>query len=107
MEMCRGLPGDPDAAHTRYIEAAAGVLIGCLYFPNGNSAVGPRFDYQLRWFDRLATPAAEILATGMPVVLAGSPAWPVGPRFFEIGRRRRGTEGAAHQLRYGSDPDVS
>jgi len=77
MEMCRGLPGDPDAAHTRYIEAAAaGVLIGSLYFPNGNPAVGPRFDYKLRWFARLATPAAEPPAVGMPVVLAGSPAWP-------------------------------
>ena len=81
-ETRRGLPGDPDVAQSRYIEAAVdGVLIGCLYFPNGNPAVGTRFDYQLRWFDRLATPAAEILATGMPVVLAGSPAWPVGPRF--------------------------
>jgi exodeoxyribonuclease-3 len=71
-ETRRGLPGDPDDAHSRYIEAAVdGVLIGCLYLPNGNPAPGPRFDYKLRWFDRLATHAAELLATGMPVVLAG------------------------------------
>jgi len=72
METRRGLPGDPDDAHSRYIEAAVeGVLIGCLYMPNGNPAPGPKFDYKLRWFDRLATHAAEFLATGMPVVLVG------------------------------------
>ena len=71
-ETRRGLPGDPDDVHSRYIEAAVdGILIGCLYLPNGNPAPGPRFDYKLRWFDRLATHAAELLATGMPVVLAG------------------------------------
>jgi exodeoxyribonuclease III len=72
METRRGLPGDPDDAHSRYIEAAVdGILIGCLYLPNGNPAPGSRFDYKLRWFDRLATHAAELLATGIPAVLAG------------------------------------
>jgi len=72
METRRGLPGDPDDAHSRYIEAAVdGILIGCLYLPNGNPAPGPKFDYKLRWFDRLDRHAAELLATGMPVVLAG------------------------------------
>ena len=72
METRRGLPGDSDDAHSRYIEAAVdGVLIGCLYVPNGNPAPGPKLDYKLRWFDRLAAHAAELIATGMPVVLAG------------------------------------
>jgi exodeoxyribonuclease-3 len=72
IETRRGLPGDPDDAHSRYIEAAVdGILIGCLYLPNGNPAPGPKFDYKLRWFDRLDRHAAELLATGMPVVLAG------------------------------------
>jgi exodeoxyribonuclease-3 len=72
METRRGLLGDPDDAHSRYIEAAVeGVLIGCLYMPNGNPAPGPKFDYKLRWFDRLAMHAGELLATGMPVVLVG------------------------------------
>ena len=72
METRRGLPGDADDAYSRYIEAAVeGLLIGCLYMPNGNPAPGPKFDYKLRWFDRLATHAAEFLATGMPVVLVG------------------------------------
>jgi exodeoxyribonuclease III len=72
VETRRGLPGEPDEAHSRYIEAAVdGVLVGCLYLPNGNPAPGPKFDYKLRWFERLATRAAELLATGAPVVLAG------------------------------------
>ena len=72
IETRRGLPGDPDDTHSRYIEAAVnGVLIGCLYLPNGNPAPGPKFDYKLRWFERLAAHAAELLATGAPVVLAG------------------------------------
>ena len=71
-ETRRGLPGDPDDAQSRYIEAAVnGVLVGCLYLPNGNPAPGPKFDYKLRWFERLATHAADLLATGLPVVLAG------------------------------------
>jgi len=67
-----GLPGVPDDTQSRYLEAAAkGVLIGCLYLPNGNPAPGPKFDYKLQWFERLTTHAAELLATGAPVVLAG------------------------------------
>jgi exodeoxyribonuclease-3 len=67
-----GLPGDADDEQSRYIEAAVnGVLIACLYLPNGNPAPGPRFDYKLRWFERLATHAAELLASEAPVVLAG------------------------------------
>jgi exodeoxyribonuclease-3 len=49
----------------------SGVLIGCLYLPNGNPAPGPKFDYKLRRFKRLAAHAAELLATEAPVVLAG------------------------------------
>jgi exodeoxyribonuclease-3 len=72
IETRRGLPGDPDDTHSRYIEAAiSGILIGCLYLPNGNPAPGPKFDYKLRWFERLSAYAAELISTGMPVVLAG------------------------------------
>lgn len=72
VETRRGLPGDADDEQSRYIEAAVnGVLIACLYVPNGNPAPGPKFDYKLRWFDRLATHAAELLASEAPVVLAG------------------------------------
>ena len=72
VETRRGLPGDPDDSHSRYIEAAVdGILVGCLYLPNGNPAPGPRFDYKLRWLERLALHASELIARDMPVVLAG------------------------------------
>jgi exodeoxyribonuclease-3 len=72
VETRRGLPGDPDDSHSRYIEAAVnGVLIGCLYLPNGNPAPGAKFDYKLKWFERIAAHAAGLLATGAPVILAG------------------------------------
>lgn len=72
VETRRGLPGDPDDTHSRYIEATAnGLRIGCLYLPNGNPAPGLKFDYKLGWLERLNKHAAELLATGAPVVLAG------------------------------------
>jgi exodeoxyribonuclease-3 len=71
-EVRRELPGDGEDSHSRYIEAMVnGVLIGCLYLPNGNPAPGPKFDYKLRWFERLTDHAAELFASGMPVVLTG------------------------------------
>ena len=66
------LPGDPDDAQARYIEAAVnGVLITSLYAPNGNPQPGPKFNYKLAWMDRLAAHAADLFAAGVPVVLAG------------------------------------
>lgn len=71
-EVRRILPGDPEDAHSRYIEAEIGGLtIGGLYLPNGNPAPGPKFDYKLRWFDRLITHAEGLLAAKKPVLLTG------------------------------------
>ena len=68
----RTLPGEPANAQSRYIEAAVqGVLVACLYLPNGNPQPGPKFDYKLLWFERLIAHARDLLATGAPVVLAG------------------------------------
>jgi exodeoxyribonuclease III len=68
----RGLPGDRGDMRSRYIEAAVdGIIVGCLYLPNGNPAPGPRFDYKLRWFERLQEHARGLVASGAPVVLAG------------------------------------
>lgn len=71
-ETGRGLPGDPADEQSRYIEAVVnGIRIACLYLPNGNPAPGPKFDYKLAWFERLIARAAELIASGEPVVLAG------------------------------------
>ncbi|HEX5658918.1 MAG TPA: exodeoxyribonuclease III [Polyangiales bacterium] len=68
----RALPGDEADAECRYLEAAVdGVLIGCLYAPNGNPQPGPRFDYKLAWLERLEKHAAGLLAAGVPVALIG------------------------------------
>lgn len=68
----QGLPGDIDDAQSRYVEATVnGIVIGCLYLPNGNPAPGPKFDYKLQWMKRLHLHAATLLASKKPVVLAG------------------------------------
>ncbi|HEX8613968.1 MAG TPA: exodeoxyribonuclease III [Telluria sp.] len=72
VEVRRGLPGDDADEQSRYLEAAIdGVLVACLYLPNGNPCPGPKFDYKLAWFERLITHAKGLLASGEPVVLAG------------------------------------
>src|SRR6202451_4712641 len=69
---CTSLPGNPEDHQARYIEAAVqGVLIASIYLPNGNPRPGPKFDYKLAWFERLIAHAAELMASGAPIVLAG------------------------------------
>lgn len=71
-EIRRVLPGDPEDSHSRYIEVSAkGLVLGCLYLPNGNPAPGPKFDYKLRWFERLTIHAADLIASKKPVILTG------------------------------------
>jgi exodeoxyribonuclease III len=68
----RALPGDAADRQARYIEAAvSGVMIGCLYLPNGNPQPGPKFAYKLAWFERLIAHAASLVSIDAPVVLAG------------------------------------
>ncbi|MDF2436941.1 MAG: exodeoxyribonuclease [Bacteroidota bacterium] len=71
-EIRRGMPGNDEDTHSRYIEAMVnGILIGCLYLPNGNPAPGPKFDYKLEWFERLIKHAAELKKLRRPVLLTG------------------------------------
>ena len=71
-EIGRVLPGDPEDSQSRYIEAIVnGIVIGCLYLPNGNPAPGPKFDYKLKWFERLTVRATALLKHDTPVVLVG------------------------------------
>ena len=83
VETRRGLPGDPDDSHSRYIEANVGELtVGCLYLPNGNPQPGPKFDYKLAWFERLIGHAKKLYASKRPVVLTGD--YNVVPTDFDI-----------------------
>lgn len=79
----KALPGDPKDKEARYVEAAVGgVLYACLYLPNGNPQPGPKFAYKLRWFERLRQRAANLWASGHPVVMLGD--WNVVPTDLDI-----------------------
>ncbi len=71
-EICRVLPGDPEDSHSRFIEARVnGIRVVCLYLPNGNPVPGPKYDYKLKWLDRLKTYASELIVADEPVVITG------------------------------------
>src|SRR6202008_3602909 len=64
-ELCRVLPGGDEDQQSRYIEAVVnGITICGLYLPNGNPAPGPKYDYKLKWMDRLTIQAAAHIASG-------------------------------------------
>jgi len=71
-ETRRGLEGDESDTHSRYIEAFInGIVIGCLYLPNGNPWPGPKFEYKLRWMERLQKHADKLRSFNLPVALVG------------------------------------
>ena len=77
------LPGDPTDDQARYIEAAVGgMLIGCIYLPNGNPQPGPKFQYKLDWFKRLQAHARKLLRDDVPAILAGD--YNVAPTEIDI-----------------------
>lgn len=83
VEIRRELPGDPSDDHSRYLEVGIdGIVVACLYLPNGNPQPGPKFDYKLAWFDRLLEHAAALYRSGHPVVIAGD--YNVVPTDFDI-----------------------
>lgn len=68
----QSLPGDSIDKQARYVEAAVNdVIVTSIYAPNGNPWPGDKFAYKLAWFERLIQHAAELLASGHPVVIAG------------------------------------
>lgn len=72
VEVQRGLEGEPEDEHSRYLEADVnGVRIVCIYLPNGNPVPGPKFDYKLRWMDRLRRRMAAIRAEEVPAIVTG------------------------------------
>jgi len=83
IEIRRELPGDPADEQSRYLEAAVdGVVVACLYLPNGNPQPGPKFDYKLAWFERLLVHAKSLCDSPHPVVIAGD--YNVVPTDFDI-----------------------
>jgi exodeoxyribonuclease III len=71
-DVSRTLHGEPGDTQSRYVEATVkGIRVACLYLPNGNPAPGPKFDYKLRWMNRLAVRAQELSAAADPAILAG------------------------------------
>jgi exodeoxyribonuclease-3 len=83
IEIRRGLPGNEADSHSRYLEAAVkGLIVGCLYLPNGNPQPGPKFAYKLDWFEHLIRHAGALHESGHPVVLAGD--FNVVPTDFDI-----------------------
>jgi exodeoxyribonuclease-3 len=82
-----GLPGDPDDSHSRYIEAEVqspfgGIVVASIYLPNGNPVGTEKFDYKLKWMERLCAHAAELIALERPVVLCGD--WNVVPEDRDV-----------------------
>jgi exodeoxyribonuclease-3 len=72
VEIRRVLPGQDKDPHARYLEAAVGgVVIACLYLPNGNPIRSPKFQYKLAWFDALLVHAQALWDSKQPVVLVG------------------------------------
>ncbi|MFM5949120.1 MAG: exodeoxyribonuclease III, partial [Novosphingobium sp.] len=72
IEVQRGLPGEPEDDHARYLEAEVfGTRVACIYLPNGNPQPGPKFDYKLRWMRRLRSRMAAIRAEEVPAIVLG------------------------------------
>ncbi len=83
LEIRRELPGDPEDKQARYLEVAIkGIVVSCLYLPNGNPWPGPKFDYKLAWFERFIKHANSLFKSGHPVALAGD--YNVVPTDFDI-----------------------
>ena len=71
----RGLPGDDADEQARWIEATVmcntAIRVCGLYLPNGNPAPGPKYDYKLKWMERLKRRAQELIVSEEPALMAG------------------------------------
>lgn len=81
-DVTRGLPDSTGAGRegvddieARYIEATVigdiPIRVCGLYLPNGNPAPGPKYDYKLRWMERLQARAEALIALEEPFLMAG------------------------------------
>ncbi len=66
------LDGDDEDEQSRYLEAKIGdLIIACIYLPNGNPYPGPKFNYKLKWFERLQARAELLISSEKPAILIG------------------------------------
>jgi exodeoxyribonuclease-3 len=64
-----GLPGEPDIAEARWIEATvAGIRLASVYVPNGRAVGSPTFAAKLVFLDAMAARAAELAAAGAAMI---------------------------------------
>ncbi|APG61774.1 exodeoxyribonuclease III [Sphingorhabdus lutea] len=76
-EIQRGLEGEPEDEQARYLEAEIldksgnALRVASIYLPNGNPLPGPKFDYKLRWMQRLRNRAQILLNEEIPAILCG------------------------------------
>jgi len=75
-EVTARLPGDDEDTHARFLEAVIStregvVRVASLYLPNGNPPGTEKYDYKIKWMDRLIHYAGERLGLQEPLVLAG------------------------------------
>lgn len=75
-EVKSGLDGNDGDVQARFLEALVSTKTGVvrvvsLYLPNGNPAPGDKYDYKLKWMDRLTAFARERMKLEEPLVLAG------------------------------------
>lgn len=66
------LIGDDADEQARYLEIDAGGLrVINIYLPNGNPWPGEKFDYKLKWMDRLLVRLRELRAAEIPFLITG------------------------------------
>ena len=77
---CPAIPTIRTAAISRPRPRAS--IVGSIYLPNGNPVGTEKFDYKMRWMERLCDHAAELLEEERPAVLCGD--WNVVPEDRDV-----------------------
>jgi len=99
-DVTRGLPGDDEDEQARWIEATVmadtPVRVCGLYLPNGNPVPGPKYDYKIKWMQRLLKRAEDLMADELPALMAGD--YNIIPQAEDAKRPEAWTEDALHRL---------
>lgn len=106
-DVTRGLPGDEDDVQARWIEATVvgkqALRLCGLYLPNGNPVEllddgtpvpGGKYDYKMRWMQRLHDRAAELMRQDAPALMAGD--YNIIPQAEDAKRPEAWVEDALH-----------